>query len=97
MKVARPVLRRAALGNWCRLSDKSELENARLYCARLYSRNKRTFHYFRPLEAVPICQTMGIFYVRVWLYVFAKSLKAGSCLCQTLHPATSACCCLKQS
>jgi hypothetical protein len=31
---------------------------------------------------------MGTFYVRVWLYLFGKLLKAGSCLCQTLLSAT---------
>ena len=42
------------------------------------SRNKSTYHYFRPLEVVPICQTMGIFYVKVWLYFLDKLLKVRS-------------------
>ncbi len=52
------------------------------------SRNKSTYHYFRPLEVVPICQTMGIFYVKVWLYFLDKLLKVRSGLCQVLLAAT---------
>lgn len=49
---------------------------------------KSTCHHHDLKKAALICQLMVIFYVRLWLHLLAKWLKAGGCLCQLMLPAT---------